>query len=858
MRRRRSTGVLAAVGLILAVLVLHASPAASAGGTLDTTFGTTGVAAIDFGNGSFDTVYDLAVLGDGKLVVAGKTDVGFGVARLTAAGVLDPAFGTGGVVAGAFMSEARGVAVQGDGKLVVAGRTAATAGSLVLARYTTAGALDSTFGTAGKVTVAMTGAGSGGSDVAVQSDGKLVVLAADAGALHVLRYTAVGVLDATFDTDGRAATSLVPTGDDRLALQSDQKILLSGTGGVARLTAAGVLDTFGTAGVASTANHVPRALAVQSDGKSIVGGDFGTADTKALVARRDAAGALDTGFGTGGVASFAVTGLATASVRAVAVQADGKIVVAGRLGDTTRASLLFVARLTAAGVLDATFGTAGIATVATAGGLGTSSVSALGLVGTTGYLLAGSVIDTARSFANDNDFAVLRVATGDGPAGGSSSTTVPGAVVAGGRISSEPDGTQPTAANKLIAEVTTPNAGTVSFTKVASPSLAGYRALAAITITAPAASAAQPLQLRFRVDVSTLPASLPLGAISVVRDTSPARECTSTTAATPDPCVLRRARTGNVLELTVLTSTASTWTLARPFVQRVFGDDRTASAVAVSRTTYADKAAGAVVLSRSDAFADALAATPLAVAKKGPLLLTSPGALDDRVLTEITRVLPGGKPVYLLGGERALSAAIEDRLLAWGYEVIRYSGADRYETAYLVAVEGLQAPKGVILTTGLAFADALTAGVVASATGRAVLLTRGASLPEPTRAYLAQFRPERLAMGGPAAAADPESPALVGNTRYETAALAAKYFFPKATMVAMASGNAFADALAGGVHAATIGAPLLLGPTAGDLPAGVSIYFRELPAAPSIAFLYGGTTAIGADVATGLQSALGG
>src|SRR3954454_16223370 len=106
-------------------------------------------------------------------------------------------------------------------------------------------------------------------------------------------------------------------------------------------------------------------------------------------------------------------------------------------------------------------------------------------------------------------------------------------------------------------------------------------------------------------------------------------------------------------------------------VDRVAGEDRVATSVAVSRDLFADDQAGAAVLSRADGFADALAGAPLAAARRGPLLLTSAKSLDGFTETELKRVLPAGATVYLLGGNDALSPAVADRVKSIGFNPVR-------------------------------------------------------------------------------------------------------------------------------------------------------------------------------------------
>jgi putative cell wall-binding protein len=275
--------------------------------------------------------------------------------------------------------------------------------------------------------------------------------------------------------------------------------------------------------------------------------------------------------------------------------------------------------------------------------------------------------------------------------------------------------------------------------------------------------------------------------------------------------------------------------------QRLAGGDRIATATAVSRATFSDAAADAVVLARADHYADALAGAPLAVAGNAPLLLTTPQALPDGVLAEIQRVLGPGGRVHLLGGPAAIAPAVADALRAAGFAVARHAGSDRYATAVAIA-NALPERRTLLLATGTDFPDALIASGAAAAHGGAVLLTDGSRLPAEVAAYLAAHpNAARYAVGAPAAAAAPGTTAVSGLDHYATSTIAAATFFPDAAHVALASGVNFPDALAGAPHAARAGAPLLL--TAPDaLPAPVAAYLAETQ--PATIWIYGGQQAV--------------
>jgi len=270
--------------------------------------------------------------------------------------------------------------------------------------------------------------------------------------------------------------------------------------------------------------------------------------------------------------------------------------------------------------------------------------------------------------------------------------------------------------------------------------------------------------------------------------------------------------------------------------------------VAISQATWATpgllggggRTADAVVIARDDVFADALAAVPLAAAVTGPILLTGPGSLDPRDLSEITRILAPGGNVFLVGGTDALSDAVADTVGDAGFNVIRVAGPDRFATAVAIA-DQLNDPTTVFEVDGDTFADALSAGPAAAVDHAAILLTDGTSLPAATSAYIQQHQPTRWAIGGPAAAADPAATSVVGSDRYETSAMVAFQFFATPAVVGVATGSTFPDALAAGAQLAVLGGPLLLVETAG-VPDPVDAYIAGNLGAPID--IYGGVNAV--------------
>lgn len=295
-------------------------------------------------------------------------------------------------------------------------------------------------------------------------------------------------------------------------------------------------------------------------------------------------------------------------------------------------------------------------------------------------------------------------------------------------------------------------------------------------------------------------------------------------------------------------------------VKRLAGPDRIETAIAASQDRFGADGAGAVVIARADAFPDALAGAPLAADRSGPLLLTGGASLDARTATEVDRALPAGGAVHVLGGSAALSPAVSDALVASGYNVVLYDGADRYETAAIIATAGLDTPGTVLLATGTGFADALAGGAAAANVGAAVLLTDGSVMPAATASYLTLNPPTaRFALGGPAAAADPTATPLVGTDRYHTSRLVAEEFFVDLELrtAGFASGVNFPDGLAGGAHIARSANPgplLLVQPNA--VPPTISEYLTARRAAFESGFLYGGTLAVDEPTRQALEAAI--
>jgi uncharacterized delta-60 repeat protein len=253
-------------------------------------------------------------------------------------------------------------------------------------RVVPSSALDATFGTGGKVVAnfQLPGSAQASAEV-IQPDGKIVVAGVVAtdnySNFGLTRSSADGTLDTSFGSGGKVALpfSSGTVNARGMALQADGKIVVVGTDvnlgnntsdfAVTRYNANGTLDTsFGTSGVTTTAfatgsQSVADSVAIQSNGQIVVAGTA-VSPTQSVfaVARYNTNGVLDTSFGSGGEATTAISGFAYSTETGVALQSNGKIVLAGY---TTNSSIPFyfaLARLNADGSPDTTFGVGGIIT----------------------------------------------------------------------------------------------------------------------------------------------------------------------------------------------------------------------------------------------------------------------------------------------------------------------------------------------------------------------------------------------------------------------------------------------------------------------------------------------------------------
>ena len=358
----------------------------NADGTLDTNFGEagTGIVLTNFAN-SIDSGKDIIRKADGKLIVAGYATVGdnieFAMARYDPDGTLDDGFGVGGMVTTDIFGGqdyGYGIIEQPDGKLVMAGYSyGGVQNDFALARYSSTGALDSSFDGDGKVYRDYAGRSEFAYGLVRQADGGLVaagyMLTIAGSDFTLARFNDSGALDPGFSEDGWAVVNLFGSSDQAFAaaIAPDGTLVLAGTVdqgtgsdfAVARYDAQGdpdlsfdfdgrvVTDVYGIQDYA-------YATAIQSDGKIVAAGTaFIEYDDDFALVRYKTDGSLDPSFGGDGrvISNYADD---NDGIYAILVQTDGKLLVAGEAGTATGLDFA-LARYHPDGSLDTSFGSGG-------------------------------------------------------------------------------------------------------------------------------------------------------------------------------------------------------------------------------------------------------------------------------------------------------------------------------------------------------------------------------------------------------------------------------------------------------------------------------------------------------------------
>lgn len=412
----RSLRGLAFLLLMGAAWVCAALPAQAQAGHLDPTFAMNGIFSDSF-NGGTNVPTAVAVQSDGKIVVVGEIGGFGGFVRLNPNGTLDSSFGSNGVVTVRFAdvdSITLGVGIQTDGKIVGAGTGLPGGGKIV--RLDTNGTVDASFGSSGFAALSFTPG-----LFALLPDGKMLVVGDVGGTANAVmeQFDNNGQPDTTFGSGGKVPLAMQSI--STLALQADGKILISSgatgaspffpagpsAGSVARYNSHGVLDTtFGTSGQVGVV-AAPTALAVQGDGRILAAGAITTKLSLAGnsagfgVTRLNTNGSVDMTFASHGVTLTGFPNFPLTGPFALAIQANGDIIAAGEAGVSTSQLLesFALARYLTTGQLDSTFGTGGRVTT----NFGSNAVA---FIGALALQSDGKIIAVGSN--DDGNFIVAR------------------------------------------------------------------------------------------------------------------------------------------------------------------------------------------------------------------------------------------------------------------------------------------------------------------------------------------------------------------------------------------------------------------------------------------------------------------
>lgn len=301
-------------------------------GDLDNSFGVGGKAVI--ANAPW---MDIAVQTDGKIVVVSSI-----IARYKPNGTLDSTFGSNGIdsikigLTSDFICNA--ICIQTDGKILIVGGTVnGTVKDFLLIRYNTDGSPDSSFGMYGVTLTDFTsGSDDHGYELAIQTDGKIVVSGASNQKLALSRYKTNGSLDSTFNYDGKLTINNIGVDLNNnwshptyMKLQTNGKILVGSASFMIRLNPDGSLDNgFGSNGTIVLPKPM-NDLAVQLDGKIILAGGA----TDFAIVRLDTLGNLDNSFGNGGITTTHWNNSNCSNpgqkATSIVLQPDGRILAGG-------------------------------------------------------------------------------------------------------------------------------------------------------------------------------------------------------------------------------------------------------------------------------------------------------------------------------------------------------------------------------------------------------------------------------------------------------------------------------------------------------------------------------------------------
>jgi len=249
-------------------------------------------------------------------------------------------------------------------------------------------------------------------------------------------------------------------------------------------------------------------------------------------------------------------------------------------------------------------------------------------------------------------------------------------------------------------------------------------------------------------------------------------------------------------------------------VDRLSGQNRFEVAVNVSNQGWPE-GSNTVILSYYNAYADALAASPLAFQEDAPILLTHKDRLSDETKKEIRRLQP--QKIIIVGGTGSVAENVVKDLSNEGFtNVERIGGEDRFAVSYNIS-KRLDNTETAIIADGMNFPDALAIAPYAARNGYPILLANKNILPEKTSQAITEKQIKNtIIVGGEASVGSdvykklPSPKRISGKDRYEVSANVIRNLNLNPSSVYIATGSTFADALTGSVLAAKENALLVL------------------------------------------------
>ena len=247
---------------------------------------------------------------------------------------------------------------------------------------------------------------------------------------------------------------------------------------------------------------------------------------------------------------------------------------------------------------------------------------------------------------------------------------------------------------------------------------------------------------------------------------------------------------------------------------RIFGETRYGTAAGISQVGWGQS--DYAILAYGENYPDALSAASLAKKYDAPILLTNGNNLPTATKETLTSLQ--AKNVFIIGGTGVIPSSIDNELQSMGISVTRLAGQDRYDTAIKVAQQ-LPSPTEIFVVTGEDYPDALSIAPIAALKQEPIILVPKNYMPDSVKAYLsANTINKTYVVGSSDIISDsifnqfPSSERIIGADKYErNININVKFdnlFTPND--ICVATGEGFADALAGAAYAAKKGMPIVL------------------------------------------------